>query len=225
MTDTSKSPSFTSFAAALRQTSLPGTRTRRFLGEVYALVKRRKYLETKGQQQARRFAREELRPRIRKCNRVLKALARTQGQLERAEQRAEEISPPAYHWKTLFHPAEEALADITFAISQIRQRAIDELPSPFRKKQEIAKWDLVLKGYDYPLDRLGWKPAETWFIEQLASLISEQLERGRKGISPGQRYRLIQAIFRAAFQEHKDLKAIKVAIARAGKRKQQASAQ
>src|ERR1700693_758058 len=201
---------FASFASALRQTELPGARDRRLMLEVYRLAARRAYFETKGQQSVENVARK-YRPIIRKWHSVLSALERTRKLLAKTQNRGEEMYPDPLYWKKLFQPTTESLQDISDTIRQTQQRSIDRLHPRSLKKQETAKWHSLFPQYDYPLKRVGWKPVETWFLEELDDLLSRHFRVREEQLAPGDRYKLIQAILKAAFSESKELDAVKVA--------------
>ena len=73
--------------------------------------------------------------------------------------------------------------------------------------------------FDYPLEHFGWKPAETWFLEELDESLIRYFRARNQELAPGDRYKLIQAIFKAAFNEHKVLATIKIAISRIARRR------
>jgi hypothetical protein len=209
---------FTSFTSTLRQTRLPGTRDRRLLRKVHSLAARCEHLEGEGQQSVKDVA-HKYRPIIRRWRPVLSALERTRRLLAETENHCEEMYPDPLYWKKLFRHAEESLLDISYTIRQIQQRAVDQLHPRSLKKKETAKWHPLRPQYDYPLNRLGWKPVERWLLDQLDNLIYRYFREREEELTPGDRYKLIQAIWRAAFDEHKEIDSIKVAVLRIAKRR------
>ena len=209
---------FSSFTSALRQSQLPGTEDRRFLREMYSLAAQRGYLETESQQNVKDVARK-YRPIIRKWRPVLSALERTRKLLAETQNRCEEMYPDPIYWRKLFHPAEQSLLDISFTVQQTQQRSIDQLHPRSLKKQETSQWHPLFPQYYYPLERFGWKPVETWLLDELDALLSRYFRAEKKEIAPGDRYKLIQSTFEAAFHECKELDTIKVAVLRIAKRR------
>lgn len=198
---------FDMFAAAF---NAPDVQNPRLLRQIYSLAERCDYLRSTGQEEARRISHQKLRPVIRRCTDVLMVLSRADKALENAKQRAHDIPAPLDHWNLMFFPVDEGLADIRASLKKIRQHAIDGQHPRLRSRKHEPRWELLIQPHDYPLPNLGWKAADTWLIGRLDQLISR---RWRK-IAPGRRYRLIQTVFIAAFNEHKDLKTIAVAVAR-----------
>lgn len=207
---------FRSFATALRQTQLPGSRDRRLLREIYSLAARRRYLETESQQIVKNVARIH-RPVIGKWRSVLSAIERTRKLLAEVQGHCEEMYPDPIYWQNLFHPAAESLSDISHVIEQTQQRTIDKLHPRSLKKREAAKWNPLFPQYDYPPKRFGWKPVETWFLEELDDLLYRYFRECKAEPAPGDRYNLIQAVLKAAFNERKELDTIKVAVLRIAK--------
>jgi hypothetical protein len=138
---------------------------------------------------------------------------RIERDFENAKKRAQDIPAPYEHWNVIFCPVEEGIANIRASLEKIRQHAIDGQHPRLRSRKHEPKWALLIQPHSYPLRNLGWKAADTWLIGQLDRLISR---RWRK-IAAGKRYRLIQTVLIAAFNEEKDLKTIAVAVARSRK--------
>ena len=215
MNDPATFPSFEAFSAILREKRVLSAHDAGFLRHVYRLAKRCDYLKAKGQEEARRISREELAPVIRWCDSLSKALRRVQRECEATKVQAQKIPAPPHHWNVGFHTVEEALEDICASIATIRQRAIDGQHARLRYRKHEPRWDLLIPRYDYPLDKLGWKAADTWLIGELDQVISLRW----KTIPSGDRYRLIQAMFIAAFKDEKTLKTIAVAVFRARRKR------
>ncbi len=203
--------SFDAFATAMKMMNIEDVQNHRLLRQIYSLVKRCDYLRSTGQEEARQVSHQKLRPVIRRCENVLKALSRVERGFENAKNRAQDIPAPYSHWNVKFSSVEEGLANLRASLEKIRQHAIDGQHARFRNRKHEPKWELLIQRYDYPLQNRGWKAPDSWLIGQLDRLIS----RRWKNIAPGKRYRLIQAVFIAAYQEHKDLKTIAVSVSRA----------
>ena len=92
------------------------------------------------------------------------------------------------------------------------------MPSYKRKIKETAKWELLFKRYDYDIKNVSWRTSRTWFLEELDQLLKSFFDEKGKQISPGEYYRLIQAIFHAAFNENKSEGTVKVAVHRIRKK-------
>jgi hypothetical protein len=231
-------PDFDSFATALQQTNLPGTRDRRFLSKVYELVSASQNLQTEGQHKAKEVA-DKYRPIIDKLDAALKDIKDARKFLDDTRKRLEKIffcgvpSRPPH----LFHPSQDppskyappqdALSDVEDALYRRRQLALGFLHPHFVKKKKgepdsIGYRSLLENEFEYPLARWGWKPVETWFIEELHSLFSECFT-GKTKVPKNQRYRLIQAIFNVAFGEEKTVESIKLHVRRIEERRKKAT--
>ena len=218
-TTTSALEEFSTFVLALRETRLPGASDQRLLKQIYSLAGRKAYLETRGIQSIQTAA-EKQRPRIAQWTPVFSALKLARASLVEAQRRCEEMYPDPVYWRDRFGPAQGSVLEISRSVKSIRQRSIDPLHSRSLKKGETKEWEpLLYPQHDYPLDRVGWKPVETWFLEELNKLIAQHFSKLKRKPLSKERERLIQAIFVAAFRDRKDCNAIKIAIKRIERRK------
>jgi hypothetical protein len=220
MSDSSLLPDFASFASALRQTRLPGTGDRRFLKDIYRLARRGIYLQTEGQQTVKATALKQKQV-IQDWRSVIGTLKRAQRNLTKAQKFCEEKFPDPFYWKIQFQAATESLSDLVYSILQTQRRTLARLhPHSLKKEERLeVKWESLLwpNEYDYPLARLGWKPAATWLIGELDDLFSVYFE-GEK-VTATDRHRLVKAIVQIAFKVSMELNAIKVAISRIKERR------
>jgi hypothetical protein len=212
MSEAPQFPKFDSFVSSLRQTNLPGTKNRKFMQKVYRLAEQARHYEAEGEAAVKDAARPH-RQVIRKCVLTRRALRRVEKELDVAKKRAAEIYPHPFYWQILFEPAEESVADVTHKLEQIQQQAADSVHGRFLAKKETHKYEVLLPDYDYPSRRLGSKPVETWFCNRLNDLLTLKF-RGKEALTPRDRYRLIQSVFRTSFNVHKELKTIEVALRR-----------
>lgn len=220
MSDPSLLPDFATFASTLRQTNLPGTEDRRFLKDIYRLARRGIYLQTEGQQTVKATALKQKHV-IQDWRSAIRTLERAQRNLTKAQNFCEERFPDPFYWKIQFQSATESLSDLAYSILQTQRRTLGLLhPHSLKKEERLkVKWESLLwpHEYDYPLARLGWKPAATWLIGELDDLFSVHFKSEK--VTATDRHRLIKAILQIAFQVSMDLNAIKVAILRIRKRR------
>ena len=220
MSDSSLLPDFATFASTLRQTNLPGTEDRRFLKDIYRLARRGIYLQTEGQQTVKATALKQKHV-IQDWRSAIRTLERAQRNLTKAQNFCEERFPDPFYWKIQFQSATESLSDLAYSIPTDPATYARPLTPPLPQERGEIEGEMGIAPaheYDYPLARLGWKPAATWLIGELDELLFSVHFKSEK-VTATDRHRLIKAILQIAFQVSMDLNAIKVAILRIRKRR------
>jgi hypothetical protein len=195
-------PDLESFASVMRQTNLPGTDQSRFLRKVYGLAARCHFLQTKAQQNAKQAA-DEHRPTIDALDAALVVLEQAQKYLNETRKSLEKNSPRFLNWRATFDSAKEPLLEASSKLRRQRQLELGFLHRHFLKysgdERTTGRYkSLLYWDEEYPLDRWGSTPAETWLIGQLDDTFSGYFT-GKKAITQERRYKLILAVLDAAF--------------------------
>src|SRR5579859_2040970 len=172
---------FQHFCRLLRETHLPGSKDATLLRNVHSLARARIEKE-KQSRLAAHVSKDKLRPLIKVYRKVIRASEKASAQIQSAHDiYAKGLNTPLFECETWFAPVKGGILRLIEKLREMEEIAVNQLPKRYRKPGEEVHFTVLFGDHDYDLPRLGWKPSQTWFVDEVVELLEGYVDKKTKG--------------------------------------------